>query len=65
MQQMARNATQESWGHLERKCYALRDWGKKFCASALLGVSLAGITKRHKRFENGMRLSGLKMASPE
>jgi hypothetical protein len=38
---MARNATQESWGRLERKCYALRDWDKKFCASALLGVSLA------------------------
>ena len=63
---MARNATQESWGHLERKCYALHDWDKKFCASALLGVSLADITKRHKRhLKMECWLSGLKMASLE
>jgi hypothetical protein len=33
MQQMARNATDESWGQLERRCYALHDRDTKFCAS--------------------------------
>lgn len=30
---MARNATDESWGHLEHRRYALHDRDTKFCAS--------------------------------
>jgi len=33
MQQMARNATGESWGYLERRRNALHDRDTKFCAS--------------------------------
>jgi len=33
MQQMARNATDKSWGHLERRRYALHDRDSKFCSS--------------------------------
>jgi transposase InsO family protein len=33
MQQMARNATDESWGHLEHRRCVLHDRDKKFCAS--------------------------------
>ena len=33
MEQMARNATIESWGNLERRRYALHDRDMKFCDS--------------------------------
>jgi hypothetical protein len=32
MQQMARNATGESWGFLDQRCYLLHDRDAKFCA---------------------------------
>jgi putative transposase len=40
MEQMARNATAESWGNLERRRYALHDRNTKFCAS--FRTTLAG-----------------------
>ena len=43
MQQMARNATDESWGHLERKRYALHDRDTKFCASFRATLASGGI----------------------
>jgi hypothetical protein len=33
MQQMARNATGDTWGFLEQRRYALRDRDTKFCVS--------------------------------
>jgi hypothetical protein len=33
MEQMARHATIESWGNLERRRYALHDRDMKFCDS--------------------------------
>ena len=33
MLQIARNATSDSWGHLENRRYVLHDRGTKFCAS--------------------------------
>ena len=43
MQQMARNATNESWGHLERRRYALHDRDTKFCASFRAALASGGI----------------------
>ena len=43
MQRMARNATDESWGHLERRHYALHDRDSKFCASFRATVPSGGI----------------------
>ena len=43
MQQMARNATDESWGHLERRRYALHDRDSKFCASFRATLVSGGI----------------------
>jgi hypothetical protein len=39
MQQMARNATGETWGFLEQRRYALHDRDMKFCS--LFGATLA------------------------
>jgi putative transposase len=43
MQQMARNATNESWGSLERRSYALHDRDTKFCASFRSTLVAGGI----------------------
>jgi hypothetical protein len=43
MQQMARNATDESWRHLERRRYALHDRDSKFCASFRATLVSGGI----------------------
>jgi putative transposase len=43
MQQMARNATDESWGHLERRRYSLHDRDTKFCASFRATLPSGGI----------------------
>jgi transposase InsO family protein len=43
MQQMARNATDESWGHLERRRYALHDRDTKFCASFRATLKSGGV----------------------
>ena len=43
MEQMARNATDESWGHLERRRYALHDRDTKFCASFRATLASGGI----------------------
>jgi transposase InsO family protein len=43
MQQMARNATDESWGHLEHRRYVLHDRDTKFCASFRETLRAGGI----------------------
>ena len=43
MEQMARNATDESWGNLERRRYALHDRDTKFCASFRATLASGGI----------------------
>jgi transposase InsO family protein len=43
MQQMARNATDESWGHLDCRRYALHDRDTKFCASFRATLKSGGI----------------------
>lgn len=43
MEQMARNATDESWGHLERRRYALHDRDTKFCVSFRATLAAGGI----------------------
>jgi homeodomain-containing protein/integrase-like protein len=43
MQQMARNATDESWGYLEHRRYALHDRDTKFCASFRATLASGGI----------------------
>ena len=43
MQQMARNATNENWGPLERRRYALHDRDTKFCASFRSTLAAGGI----------------------
>jgi len=43
MEQMARNATDESWGHLERRRYALHDRDTKFCAKFRATLASGGI----------------------
>jgi hypothetical protein len=43
MQQMARNATDESWGHMDRRRYALHDRDTKFCASFRATLASGGI----------------------
>ena len=43
MEQMARNATDESWGHLEHRRYALHDRDTKFCASFRATLQSGGI----------------------
>jgi transposase InsO family protein len=43
MQQMARHATDESWGYLERRRYALHDRDSKFCASFRATLASGGI----------------------
>ena len=43
MQQMARNATNERWGSLERRRYALHDRDTKFCASFRSTLAAGGI----------------------
>jgi putative transposase len=43
MQQMARNATDESWGYLERRRYALHDRDTKFCAAFRATLASGGI----------------------
>jgi putative transposase len=43
MQQMARNATDESWGHLEHRRYALHDRDSQFCALFRATLASGGI----------------------
>jgi putative transposase len=43
MKQIARTATQESWGYLNRCRYALHDRDKKFCSSFRLALAAAGV----------------------
>jgi putative transposase len=43
MQQMARNATDESWGYLDQRRYVLHDRDTKFCASFRTLLSSGGI----------------------
>jgi transposase InsO family protein len=43
MEQMARNATDESWGHLDRRRYALHDRDTKFCAKFRTTLASGGI----------------------
>ena len=43
MLQMARNATDETWGHLEHRRYALHDRDTKFCASFRATLASGGI----------------------
>jgi transposase InsO family protein len=43
MQQMARNATDESWGYLDQRRYVLHDRDTKFCASFRALLSSGGI----------------------
>ena len=43
MEQMARNATGESWGNLERRRYALHDRDTKFCDSFRATLRPGGI----------------------
>jgi putative transposase len=43
MEQMARNATDESWGHLEHRRYALHDRDTKFCSSFRATLASGGI----------------------
>ena len=40
---MAGNATDESWGHLERRRYALQDRDTKFCAKFRATLASGGI----------------------
>jgi putative transposase len=43
MEQMARSATQETWGYLNRCRYILHDRDKKFCTSFQSVLSAAGV----------------------
>ena len=43
MLQMARNATDQTWGHLEHRRYALHDRDTKFCASFRATLASGGI----------------------
>jgi hypothetical protein len=43
MQQMARNATDEHWGHLKNTRYALHDRDAKFCTSFRETLKSGGI----------------------
>jgi putative transposase len=43
MQQMARNATDETWGYLDQRRYALHDRDKKFCASFRATLASGGV----------------------
>jgi transposase InsO family protein len=43
MEQIARTATQESWGYLNRCRYVLHDRDKKFCASFRSALAAAGV----------------------
>ena len=43
MEQIARTATQERWGYLNRCRYALHDRDKKFCASFRSALAAAGV----------------------
>jgi transposase InsO family protein len=43
MEQMARNATDESWGYLDHRRYALHDRDTKFCASFRATLASGGI----------------------
>jgi putative transposase len=43
MQQMARNATGESWGFLDQRRYVLHDRDAKFCAVFRASLKAAGI----------------------
>jgi hypothetical protein len=43
MEQMARNATEESWGYLNQRRYVLHDRDTKFCASFRATLDLGGI----------------------
>ena len=43
MQQMARNATDENWGHIAQRYYALHDRDTKFCASFRTTLAAGGI----------------------
>lgn len=43
MEQIARSATQESWGYLNRCRYLLHDRHKKFCASFRSALTAAGV----------------------
>ena len=43
MQQMARNATDESWGYLDKRHYALHDRDAKFCALFRATLAAGGI----------------------
>jgi len=43
MEQMARNATEESWGYLNQRRYVLHDRDTKFCASFRATLASGGI----------------------
>jgi transposase InsO family protein len=43
MQQIARNATDENWGHIAQRHYALHDRDTKFCASFRTTLAAGGI----------------------
>ena len=43
MQQMARNATGETWGFLDQRCYALHDRDTKFCSVFRATLAAGGI----------------------
>jgi len=43
MEQVARTATQESWGYLNRCRYVLHDRDKKFCAAFRSVLTAAGV----------------------
>jgi hypothetical protein len=45
MQQMARNATDESCGYLEHRRYALHDRDTKFCSSFRATLTTGGISR--------------------
>jgi hypothetical protein len=44
MQQIARNATSESWGFLDERRYALHDRDTKFCSLFRATLKVGGIT---------------------
>ena len=43
MEQLARNATDESWGNLNQRHYVLHDRDTKFCASFRATLASGGI----------------------
>jgi hypothetical protein len=62
MQQIARNASQESWGQLHRCRYVLHDHDTKFCASGPLSRVLAEFSA-HYHSERNHQGKGNKLLS--